>query len=113
MASGPFVVKGTGKDGRGIPEETRHWIRRKDWGSCIYEGLAPDPCRGPLQTDHVLVAWSKLKRHDLLNLAVACEHHNCSKRDLTPEEFLGPELAVALRSRLMFANMRRGVQEQE
>lgn len=108
---GPFEVGGTGRKGRGVPRETRDWIREKDWDGCIYEGLATDPCDGPLQTDHVLAAWSKLKRHDILNLATACRHHNCSKSNLTPEEFLGPEKALALRARLMFANTRRGIRK--
>jgi len=106
---GPFEVKGIGKERRGIPKETRDRIQGKDWNKCIYEGLASDACDGPLQTDHVLIAWSKLKRHDILNLATACRHHNCSKSDLTPEEFLGAEKAIVLRARLMFANTRRGV----
>lgn len=106
---GPFIVEGEGKAGRGIAKKNRDWIRGKDWGRCIYEGLAPDSCEGPLETDHVLIAWSKVKRHDILNLATACRHQNAFKRDLSPEEFLGDMKAIALRSRLMSANIRRGI----
>jgi hypothetical protein len=109
--TGPFIVEGEGKNKRGVPKGARDWIREKDWGECIYEGLAPDPCKGPPQTDHVLIAWSKLERHDILNLATACQHHNCSKNNLTPEEFLGPMEAIVLRERLMSANIRRGVRK--
>jgi 5-methylcytosine-specific restriction endonuclease McrA len=59
-------------------------VLARDNYTCVYCGRSDVP----LQCDHVF-PWSRGGEDTMENLVAACEQCNLSKRDRTPEEWLG------------------------